>query len=191
MSIVLPKTVYHGTTSNHLKSIKNKIDKNKGSSYCDFGKGFYTTSNFNQAAEWARKRQNSFNLLQFNPTCRVDAIIVTYELDILKLQCLNGKIFQNQDNIWAKFIYKNRSKKVSYNHNYDYLFGPVADGKTDELIKNLDNGIIEVDKLRTLISHGFPLALSNQLSFHTENAISCLSYKKEEVIYHASKKRAR
>lgn len=189
-NIILPTVVYHGTTSNWLESIKESISLKRGSKWADFGQGFYTTSNFDQARKWAEKRRNSYNTFQLNSKTFVDAVVITYELDLEKINHLRGIIFDKQSEEWIKFIYRNRSRKESFKHNYDYVFGSVADGNVDRLIKDYDDDIISIDELRESIRHKFELDTSNQLSFHSQRAIELLVFKKE-VIYRASKKISR
>lgn len=48
----IPSIVYHGSTTQHLKSLK-QIKVDYGRKDLDFGQGFYTTSIRRQAEEWA------------------------------------------------------------------------------------------------------------------------------------------
>lgn len=50
--------VYHGTSLDSANSIlNNSIKPDAGRPEADFGLGFYTTKNFEQASVWAKKRQ--------------------------------------------------------------------------------------------------------------------------------------
>jgi len=178
------KTVYHGTTSNYTEQILRRINIKRGSLWADFGQGFYTTSSFIQALNWARKRRDWYNL--FNPKELVDGIIMSYKLDVESLVNLNGLIFNYQSHDWARFIHKNRSEKINFSHDKDFVYGSVADGKIDELISSLDSGIINMTNFKQSIDskrYGF----NDQLSFHTELSTQCLKFIKE-VKYDDQKK---
>lgn len=56
--------VYHGTISIHKESLKNGIDINRGFDSVDFGKGFYTTTNYQQAKLFAEINAKRYNLIQ-------------------------------------------------------------------------------------------------------------------------------
>jgi len=178
------KKVYHGTTSNYAEQILRRINIKRGSPWADFGQGFYTTSSFIQALNWARKRRDWYNL--FNPKELVDGIIMSYKLDVESLVNLNGLIFNYQSHDWARFIHKNRSEKINFSHDKDFVYGSVADGKIDELISSLDSGIINMTNFKQSIDskrYGF----NDQLSFHTELSTQCLKFIKE-VKYDDQKK---
>lgn len=50
--------VYHGTTDGHADLIRrNGVDPTTGRTITDFGRGFYTTTSFTQARDWANKKQ--------------------------------------------------------------------------------------------------------------------------------------
>ena len=111
---------------------------------------------------------------------------MSYKLDVESLVNLNGLIFNYQSHDWARFIHKNRSEKINFSHDKDFVYGSVADGKIDELISSLDSGIINMTNFKQLIDskrYGF----NDQLSFHTELSTQCLKFIKE-VKYDDQKK---
>lgn len=183
-----PNIAYHGTTSNNIESIKNKIDLKKGTKYSDFGEGYYLTYNFKQALEWARKRRDSYNSLT-NSKC-VDGVVLVYNVDNEILKDLNSKLFMFPNAEWAKFIYNNRSKKIkSFNHTFDFVFGSVADGNITDLIKRIDDDIITLEKAIEEMNYGLSLDLSNQISLNTYKAVKCLKLR-NEVKYDDGKRKA-
>jgi len=166
-------TVFHGTTSNYIEPLLQGINTKRGSKWADFGQGFYTTSSYIQASTWAKKRCNSFNA--YSSTGLVNGIVMIYKLDVERLIALNGLVFNHEGLDWARFIHKNRSKTMNFNHESDFIYGSVADGKIDELIKGLDSGIMNITSFKNSIDprrYGF----NDQLSFHTELSTQCLSF---------------
>lgn len=47
--------LYHGTVQAHAFGIMNRVDVNQGQPLRDFGRGFYTTTNEQQAEAWANQ----------------------------------------------------------------------------------------------------------------------------------------
>ena len=60
-----PSEVYHGTISSNLKSLKKGINISKSNDKTDFGKGFYTTFNYEQALNFAHNKAFSYNNFNF------------------------------------------------------------------------------------------------------------------------------
>jgi hypothetical protein len=178
--IIAHKTVYHGTISNNLISLSKSIDLKRGSKLADFGQGFYTTTSYTQAKNWAIKRARRFN--QFTCYVNVKPVVIVYELNNQELCKLNGKIFKCQDINWAKFIYNNRSKKNNIQYNYDYVFGSVADGNIQKLIESCDNGNLTISELLTNIKYNKLLKYNNQLVFLSKDAVNTLKYIRSKVI---------
>jgi hypothetical protein len=174
----LPKTVYHGTTSNYLQSLQNGINLNKCARKSDFGRGFYTTSDFKQALKWSNKRANNFN--EFRTHNKVEGIVLTLDINTYIFDQLNGLIFENTGYRWTKFVHRNRSQAIKFRHGYDFVYGNVADGSIDALIDLKDSGKISYNKMMKLMRHKYS---SDQLSFHTWDSIKCLNIR-EEVNYY-------
>ncbi|MBR6494356.1 MAG: DUF3990 domain-containing protein, partial [Prevotella sp.] len=103
--------LYHGTNVEF-----DEIDLSQSNKYKDFGRGFYVTDIRSQALELAQKRavrDGGYPVLQ------------EYEFDENYLTDPNLKVlrFDGPTKDWADFIYKNRSRKMSFNHDYDIVFG--------------------------------------------------------------------
>lgn len=164
-----PMTLYHGTTSINYDSLSNGVQLEKCMNKTDFGQGFYLTSNFTQASKHAlnRKRENE------------EAIVFVYKLDIERLKkCFNGKVWNKMDGGWAQFIYDNRTSLKQFNHQYDFVFGGVADGKIFDLVQLVDAGATiklfheEIAKYPTY----------DQLSVHNEDIFTYNVIKFEKVV---------
>ncbi|MFB9974610.1 DUF3990 domain-containing protein [Allobacillus sp. SKP2-8] len=155
-----PNTFYHGTTTEHVQSILTSIDVTKGREFVDFGRGFYLTSDYNQAYRQAKRKANK----------PYKDAIVQLELDRHRLfKEYNGLIFDTMNEDWAEFIYMARSKKVKNTSDYDFVYGPVADGKIFRLIDLLDNDRIELKAFLEGISQ---YSSYKQLSIHNQGIVA-------------------
>lgn len=186
---MIPVEVYHGTTSNWLESIQSGIDLNRARRYADFGRGFYTTSNFNQAMRWARGRAKAHNDKETNVIRNqlVDPIVMKFTVDVDLLIGFSHCIFKKPDEKWAEFVYNNRTGESylwsdfhNWDRRYDFVFGYVADGPMLTLIEQAKAGDIDPANFHKMIQPMYP-DKDDQLSFHTLRAVECLTLK--EVIY--------
>lgn len=142
----------------------------------DFGKGFYTTSDYEQAKRWVRIKIG--RLKDSNITI---GYINEYEyIEDEKLNILNFDIATEE---WLDFVYANRfSNKL--NHEYDIIKGPVAN---DNLYATLLLFETRFYTKKETIEKLKAYKLSNQISFHTVNALKCIKYiKNEEVVVNAT-----
>ena len=149
--------VYHGTNVNF-----ERIDLRKSRNNRDFGKGFYTTSLFEQAVRWA---ENQF--LRYGG----GGCFVKY-YDFSASELLNVKKFDKMDGEWLDFV---RTCRIQGGipHDYDIVVGPVANDNTMRTIALYIAGIYTtnqaIDQLRFFRAN-------NQISFHTEAALHCLQF---------------
>lgn len=136
----------------------------------DFGGGFYATTNYDQAKNWAIKvsYRNNTNYKCIN-TYEFDYDNAEKELIIIK--------FDTADEKWLDFICNNRSGK--YTGEYDVVIGPVADDKVYRVVVEYENGDIDKDlALKNLKTE----KLCDQILFHTERSLNFLKYIHTEVI---------
>lgn len=158
--------LYHGS---NMKI--EKVDLSKCKPYKDFCQGFYCTiiKKAEFMADRVVRRQGGTETVN------------VYELDenIFSDSNLNIKKFDKPSKEWAKFILNNRdryfndsgSKDCNTDNKYDLVIGPVADDDIILLFRNYVNGFIDVD---TLIKELTYKELTDQYSFHTENALKYL-----------------
>ena len=78
----------------------------------DYGQGFYTTTSYEQAEAWVRRRMNE------KRTSR--GYVCVYELDERALQNLNTLIFDQPTEAWVDFVMQNRTQK-GYVHEFDIV----------------------------------------------------------------------
>ena len=112
----------------------------------DYGSGFYTTTDYDQAEQWARRRLRKG---------QNEAYVNIYEVDIDAIRNANTLWFDSPSEEWVDFVYANRNDRV---YAQFALF---------------ESGLI--DK-QTLIRELKTYTLVDQLLFHTPQALEALSF---------------
>lgn len=157
--------LYHGSTV-----AVRKPSLRPGRTNADFGKGFYTTSNFEQAVRWAhikREREDG-----------VRAVVSVYEFDETLLENTDWNIrkFTGADEAWLYFVTDCRKSR---GHDYDLVQGPVANDKVFTTVNLFESGVLSADaailQLRAYKTY-------DQLSFHTARVIGALRFVGAEVV---------
>ena len=176
----LPDIVYHGTISIYKDSLLTGIDVNRGYYSADFGQGFYTTGNYEQAKNIAISRTDTYLLDHIEE--KAVPMVITFKLDVMRLNEFKGIIFEkNSYNEWVEFVYNNRvglSHIISNKHNlkgkYHYVYGFVADSSMSKMIREIRKNRITFGDFADNIK---PLKCGqyNQLSFHSEEIVKLLS----------------
>jgi len=136
----------------------------------DFGRAFYLTSDFEQAAKWARtsvlRRGNGV------------ATVSSFELDESGLATLNVLRFDAPNVEWLRFVTRNRAEQID-DSGYDVVAGPVANDNTMPVLNLYFKGAYsEEEALKRLL----PQRLSDQYAMKTEEALACLSFKEERTV---------
>lgn len=198
----IPTEVYHGTSSDNYQRLKKGIDVNIGiaNTLTDFGKGFYTTTNYEQALTQANRKTNKYNNAQKRTAKKIEGfvpkfvepVVFNYKIDVPKLEELSvisdtpprHLIFHEPNDSWAEFILNNRSfgKTISdfhnSNQNFHYVYGPLADGFIYNLVKEyFQEKISWRDFMVQITPHKNGSYYQDQLSIHTLEAVKCLSLK--------------
>lgn len=130
----------------------------------DYGAGFYTTTSKKLAQEWVERR-----MFERRATF---GYVNTYEFDDRKLQELRCLIFHGASREWAEFVMENRTKK-DFSHNYDIVYGPVANDRVYLQFGLYESGAIGID---TLIRELKTYKLIDRYLFHTEKALTILHF---------------
>jgi len=155
--------LYHG--SNHDF---NSVDLSKSKDKRDFGKGFYTTTIKEQAQSWG---YNMFNRLGGDG-------IFLYEFEFTPSSDLASKYFQEISDEWFDFILANRIQ-CGLQHNFDFVQGPVANDKTFLTITGFIDGLFSREEAMQRLRYS---RSNNQLSLHTERAVSLLVLKQKRKV---------
>lgn len=152
--------LYHGSTVT-VKHPSLRL----GRANTDFGKGFYTTTDYEQAARWARIRRRREQ--------SEEAIVTVYEVDDHLLQRKDLRImeYHGATEGWLNFVVNNRRSAPL--HDYDIVLGPVANDALYATISMYENGQLSVEAaIVQLKTH----KLFNQVSFHNKTALSHLHF---------------
>ena len=153
--------LYHGTNI-HFE----EIDLSKSNTNKDFGKGFYLSDCREQAMEMAAFKVSFLG---------GEIIINEYDVPDNILQCgeLNIKIFKEYSEEWAKFVFENRDNSTDVPcHNYDIVYGPIANDRVGVQIRKFQNGLISFEEFLNKIR--YMKGITFQYFFGTEKAISKL-----------------
>ena len=130
----------------------------------DFGAGFYTTSDKEQAIRWARlqtlRRRTGI------PT------VTAYEFDTEKAEQLAVLHFDHAGSNWLRFVSQNR-KGIYSGQIYDIIYGPVANDNTMPVISDYIAGAISEETALILLK---PQKLADQYAFLSESGLSALSF---------------
>ena len=130
----------------------------------DYGQGFYTTTSYEQAEAWVRRRMNEKRASR--------GYVCVYELDERVLQNLNTLIFDQPTEEWVEFVMQNRTQK-GYVHEFDIVYGPVANDRVYAAFALYEGGLINK---QALIAELKAYKLVDQYLFHTEKALQALTF---------------
>ena len=152
--------LYHG--SNVIVSEPRLLPQNR---FLDFGFGFYTTTNKNQAIAFADKvykRRKTGN-----------RVVNIYEFDeetaFSKCSVLK---FNNADELWLDFVLANRTGSYKA-ETYDYIYGPVANDDVYTTFTLYTSGILTKEQTLAALK---VKKLYNQLVATSEKALTFLEF---------------
>jgi len=151
--------VYHGSCV-----VVSKPEIRVGDRYLDFGYGFYTTINEEQAIKWTEKQKNrkGANI----------GYVSMYDFDIGKAESeLKIIRFDKADKEWLDFVFANR--KGQCQEIYDIVIGPVADDGVYEVIRFYEIGVYDLEETLKRLKVE---ELYNQVLFHTEKSLTYLKF---------------
>lgn len=151
--------LYHGSNVEVRKPSLLKSRKNT-----DFGRGFYTTTQREQAEHWTS--------IKMDRTKKGRRVVSVFEVDETILSNLEFMIreFHGPDEAWLNFVVNSRK---GIEHNYDLVFGPVANDKVFTVVNLYESGVINAT---TAIAELKAYKTYDQLSFHTERVIKELRF---------------
>lgn len=155
--------LFHGTNK-HFDAIDLSTSKDKR----DFGKGFYTTTIYEQAEKWAKNQ-----LVRYGGD---GSFVKEYEFNTDKN--LKMKIFSEMNGEWLEFVKKCRTEGGTP-HDYDIIQGPVANDNTMRTIALYISGIYTTEQAIEQLKY---FDVNDQISFHTEKALRCLVWKHDKEV---------
>lgn len=151
--------VYHGSLE--IVECPQILQPNR---QLDYGKGFYTTTSERQSREWAERRMREHEVQS--------GYVNVYEFDESLLQKLKCLLFPEPNKEWAEFVMANRTQ-IGFTHDYDVVYGPVANDRVYLQFGLYESGAISVD---TLIRELKTYKLVDQYLFHTEKSLSTIHF---------------
>jgi hypothetical protein len=151
--------VYHGS----VEEVRNP-EIRKPNRSLDYGSGFYTTTSFDQAKRLVERRMKDKGVAV--------GYVNVYELDDEAISRLETLIFKKANEEWVNFVMRNRTER-DFTHNYDIVYGPVADDSVYTQFTLFEGGIISMG---TLIQELKTYKLVDQYLFHTEKALETIHF---------------
>ena len=163
-SIFLPMNLYHG--SNAVIEAPNLEHSRKE---LDFGIGFYTTANYEQAEQFSEKvveRKGG------------NKIVNIYDFDNENLQKLKILKFAEPNGEWLNFVSDNRNS-IPLQNDYDIIIGPVANDDVFRTLLLYFAGELSVNETldRLKIKRLF-----NQYVFKNENVLKQLIFVRAKFV---------
>lgn len=130
----------------------------------DFGRGFYTTTQKEQAERWTE--------IKLDRAKTGKRIVSVYEIDdaILTSPDLKIREFHGVDEAWLNFVVDSRK---GVKHDYDLVFGPVADDKVFATVNQYESGFLNAE---AAIAQLKAYKTYDQLSFHTKRVMDALRF---------------
>jgi hypothetical protein len=153
--------LYHGGTE-----VIEKPEVRIANRPVDFGDGFYTTSDFEQASNFAKLRAD-FRKMDFG-------IVNSYEIDEKLFASFFVLKFENPSEEWFDFVIDCRRGGRLF-EKYDLIIGPVANDRVFRVLDFYEAGVYSKEYA---INELLPYKLSNQYVFFNKDLISDLRFVK-------------
>lgn len=154
--------LFHG--SNMIVKEPRIIDSDH---YLDFGPGFYTTTNKDQAINFAQK------VVQRKGG---KPIVNIYELNVTNIEVLKIKEFDGPNEEWLNFVSANRNG-VYEGEQYDIIIGAVADDDVYRTLQIYASGLLTKEQALEALKIK---KLYNQYVFATPESLKILKFVKSE-----------
>ena len=153
--------VYHGI--NMVVDHPSLVRQNRT---LDFGYGFYTTFNKDQAVNFAEKvtarRETGISCVSMYETAELEELKNKYKL----------LFFSEPNEEWLDFVFANRNGSYE-GISYDIIFGPVANDTIYRTFIAYEEGILTKDET---IARLKVKKLYNQMTFTTASSLKELKY---------------
>jgi len=150
----------------HGSNIKiDVIDLTKSKRYKDFGQAFYLSTEEEQARKMAIAKvvqfggEESVTSFAFNESC-----LSSNELQV--------KCFTEYSREWAEFVFNNRDENQDFSHEYDIVYGPIADDYVGLQIRDFKRNNITFEQF--LANIRYHKGITFQYAFCTQKAIEQL-----------------
>lgn len=151
--------IYHGS----IDIVKSPEIRQPNRSL-DYGSGFYTTTSIEQAKKLVERRMKDKGVSI--------GYVNVYELDDTVMRNLKLLLFEKPTEEWVNFVMKNRTER-GFTHDYDIVYGPVADDSVYTQFTLYEGGIISMP---TLIQELKTYKLVDQYLFHTVKSLTAIKF---------------
>ena len=130
----------------------------------DFGIGFYCTDIRSQAEKWARRQ---------GKVRKQAAILNIYEFNLDSAQRnLSLKLFRDYSIEWLELIINCR-KIHQYTHNFDIIYGKIANDDVGETVQAVLDGLMPMDFALQKLAF---MPANNQYCFCSEKSLAYLGF---------------
>ena len=130
----------------------------------DFGAGFYTTSDPEQAKRWAR--------LTARRRKEGEPLVSVYEFDESILNDLSVLRFDEASVEWLEYVAQNRMQDAG-DDDFDIVIGPVANDRTMPVLRYF---FLQIYTAEEAVKRLLPQKLTDQYAFRTQRAIDALHF---------------
>lgn len=157
--------LYHGSNI-----VVNHPEIAKGKPFKDFGQGFYLSDTIEQAVEMAQRVVERVGTGQ-------TPIVSSFEFDdsVMADGSLKVKCFDTYTEEWAEFVLRNRDRKTPQPyHDYDIVYGPIADDGVVRQMRRFEMGAITLKELMQELK--YPPKITFQYFFGSEKALEKLKF---------------
>ena len=151
--------LYHGSLE-----IVQKPEIRKANRTLDYGSGFYTTTSYEQAEAWVRRRMDEAK--------QNKGYVNVYDIPETLPTSLRQLIFQSPTEVWVDFVMRNRTER-EFVHDYDIVYGPVANDRVYAAFALYEGGLLNK---KELIAELKTYKLVDQYLFHTSEALKLLAF---------------
>ena len=129
----------------------------------DYGRGFYTTTSYEQAEQWVRRRKGAQHPVGY---------VNVYELAEVLPNEIKQLRFETPTEEWVDFVMRNRTEK-GFEHSFDIVYGPVANDRVYAAFALYESNLLDKEGLiRELRTY----ELVDQFLFHTEQSLQYLTF---------------
>ena len=152
--------LYHSTNVDF-----DAIDLGMSKPNKDFGRAFYLSAKASEIEPVGKAKV----ILQGG-----NLVMKKYEFDesLLVSDSLNVKVFDGYSMEWAEFIFANRDFKQEYHHNYDIVYGPIANDNVGEQIRKFRSLRIPLEQFLEELKYAE--GVTYQYAFCTQKSIDVL-----------------
>lgn len=136
----------------------------------DYGRGFYTTTSYEQAEQWVRHRRDKHHTVGY---------VNVYEFAEPLPENIKQLRFDSPTDEWVDFVMRNRTER-GFEHSFDIVYGPVANDRVYAAFALYESNLLDKEGLiRELRTY----ELVDQFLFHTEQSLQHLTFiEAKEVI---------